>query len=247
MKNRRNYYRLLHVQPEAPLEVIKASYRSLMTKLKGHPDLGGDHDAAVLINEAYEVLKDPARRRQYDDTFSGRKRAAPAHHQGEPSSGPSRRPARSPTAGNSNAGRAGHRPAPLAQCPFCGTAGSTSHRCRHCSSPLSPASALSSTLKEALERRIMPRIVKTAALLLYPSWPHAGHPASLRDLSPTGVSLFTGYEARREQILKIDSSLLQGIARVVSVQSREAAFSVHASFLTIEFTTDTGGLVSERA
>ena len=226
MKNRRNYYRLLHVQPEAPLEVIKASYRSLMTKLKGHPDLGGDHDAAVLINEAYEVLKDPARRRQYDETLRGRKRAAP------PPAPKSGRP---------------HRPAPWTHCPFCNTAAANSHRCRNCSSPLSPAGALGSTLKELLDRRTMPRILKTAALLLYPSWPHAGHPASLRDLSPTGVSLFTGYEARREQILKIDSSLLQGIARVVSVQSREAAFSVHASFLTIEFTTDTGGLVSERA
>ena len=45
MQNRRNLYRILHVQPEAPLEIIKASYRSLMTKLKLHPDLGGDHDA----------------------------------------------------------------------------------------------------------------------------------------------------------------------------------------------------------
>ena len=37
MKNRRNYYRILHVQPEAPLEIIKASYRGLMTKLNVQP------------------------------------------------------------------------------------------------------------------------------------------------------------------------------------------------------------------
>ncbi len=246
MKNRRNYYRLLHVQPEAPLEVIKASYRSLMTKLKGHPDLGGDHDAAVLINEAYDVLKDPARRREYDETLRVRQRAAPPPGRDERSSGPSHPPPRSP-AGKSRTSRAGDRQAPLPQCPFCGTATLNSLRCRNCSSPLSPASALSSTLKEVLERRTMPRIAKTASLLLYPSWPHAGHPASLRDLSPTGISLFTGYQARQEQILKIDSSLLQGIARVVSVQGREAGYSVHASFLTIAFATDTGGLVSEMA
>ena len=38
-KNRRNYYRLLHVQPDAPTEVIKSSYRTLMRTLKRHPAL----------------------------------------------------------------------------------------------------------------------------------------------------------------------------------------------------------------
>ena len=49
--NRRNYYRLLHVQPDAPPEVIRASYRALMAL--HHPDVGGDHATAALINEAY--------------------------------------------------------------------------------------------------------------------------------------------------------------------------------------------------
>jgi curved DNA-binding protein CbpA len=62
--NRRNFYRLLHVQPDAPFEVIKASYRALMTL--HHPDVGGDHDAAVLLNEAYAVLSDTSRRAEYD-------------------------------------------------------------------------------------------------------------------------------------------------------------------------------------
>ena len=50
MKNRRNYYRLLQVQPDAPREVIRASFRTLIRELKHHPDLGGsDGDAALLI------------------------------------------------------------------------------------------------------------------------------------------------------------------------------------------------------
>ena len=65
-KNRRNYYRVLHVQPDAPIEVIKASYRALMGPLRHHPDLGGDHETAALINEAYAVLTDAERRRTYD-------------------------------------------------------------------------------------------------------------------------------------------------------------------------------------
>ncbi|MGE0388279.1 MAG: J domain-containing protein, partial [Gammaproteobacteria bacterium] len=66
MNERRNYYRILHVQPDAPAEIIAASYRSLMTTLRRHPDRGGDHETAAAINQAYDVLSDPARRRAYD-------------------------------------------------------------------------------------------------------------------------------------------------------------------------------------
>lgn len=39
---RRSHYRLLYVQQEAPVEVIKAAYRALMATLRAHPDLAGD-------------------------------------------------------------------------------------------------------------------------------------------------------------------------------------------------------------
>ena len=64
--NRRNHYRVLHVQPDAPPEVIRSTYRTLMQKLKLHPDLGGDHWTAVHVNAAYAVLSDPVRRAAYD-------------------------------------------------------------------------------------------------------------------------------------------------------------------------------------
>ncbi len=66
MHERRNYYRILQVQPDAPASVIRHNYRALLQKEKLHPDLGGsDHDAAVL-NAAYHVLRDPERRAEYD-------------------------------------------------------------------------------------------------------------------------------------------------------------------------------------
>ena len=76
INNRRNFYRILHIQPEAPAEIIKASYRSLMTKLNVHPDRGGDHESAVLINQAYAVLIDPQKRRKYDEMLLSRHSSA---------------------------------------------------------------------------------------------------------------------------------------------------------------------------
>ena len=64
--NRRNYYRVLHVQPDAHAAVIRTAYRTLMQKLRLHPDLGGDGATATLVNEAYAVLSDPTRRAAYD-------------------------------------------------------------------------------------------------------------------------------------------------------------------------------------
>ena len=69
MNNRLNHYQILHVQPDAPVDIIRASFRTLMTKLRHHPDLGGNHDTAVLLNVAYAVLSDPSRREQYDRTL----------------------------------------------------------------------------------------------------------------------------------------------------------------------------------
>jgi len=66
MKNRRNYYRLLRVQPDASLEIIKHSYRTLMQKLHHHPDLGGEEWNASNINMAYATLRDTKKRAAYD-------------------------------------------------------------------------------------------------------------------------------------------------------------------------------------
>ncbi len=63
---RRNYYRILNVQPDAPLEIIKNNYRTLLQKLRLHPDLGGENWNASVINEAYNTLRHPKKRVAYD-------------------------------------------------------------------------------------------------------------------------------------------------------------------------------------
>jgi curved DNA-binding protein CbpA len=63
---RRNHYRTLNVQPDASLEIIKNNYRTLLQKLRMHPDLGGKNWNAVIINEAYNILRNPKKRAEYD-------------------------------------------------------------------------------------------------------------------------------------------------------------------------------------
>ena len=63
-----NYYEILEVKNDASDEVIKAAYKALIKKY--HPDNGGGQDPTgdkmCLVNEAYECLSDPVRRKQYD-------------------------------------------------------------------------------------------------------------------------------------------------------------------------------------
>jgi curved DNA-binding protein CbpA len=252
MNNRRNFYRILHVQPEAPLEIIKASYRSLMTKLKAHPDLGGDHETAILINHAYGILSDPKKRRQYDESLLSRK---------GPTRGHSAHTAPIYTYENTKQRRQGayrsnfedkqQSTAVKKRCLFCGTdtinTQKTNNTCSHCQSPLDRAQSIpNDRLREIFGRRSAPRIAKIGALIIYPHWPHAGFSARLRDLSPSGISLLTHYGARAGQILKFDSSNLKGVAHVVSVRSNGSHFSVHASFLAAEFVSKAGTFVAEK-
>jgi len=67
--HKRSYYEILQVASDASQEVISSAYRTIMTRLKKHPDLGGDTEEAVLINEAYETLSDPKLRAKYDKSI----------------------------------------------------------------------------------------------------------------------------------------------------------------------------------
>jgi curved DNA-binding protein CbpA len=68
-----DYYEILQVSPNAETEVIDAAYRKLASKY--HPDKNLSPDATRQmqnINVAYDVLKDPAKRRSYDQERAAR-------------------------------------------------------------------------------------------------------------------------------------------------------------------------------
>src|SRR5512132_4395299 len=71
----RDYYDVLGVPPGAGADEIKRAYRQLARRY--HPDIsGGDRGTAFLeVARAYEVLRDPERRRSYDARLMGRGRA----------------------------------------------------------------------------------------------------------------------------------------------------------------------------
>lgn len=64
-----NYYDLLQINPHADLDTIDRVYRILSSRY--HPDntQTGDADRFRLLTEAYQVLSDPGRRKEYDRQF----------------------------------------------------------------------------------------------------------------------------------------------------------------------------------
>ena len=240
MDNRRNYYRILHVQPDAPTEIIRMSYLTLMQRLKMHPDLGGDTAQAALINEAFATLMDPARRQAYDRTLA-RDRAMPGYR-----SDPAHRGDETPKA---SAPRA---PNPYA-CAFCGTsfaradASRKDARCTFCNSPLSPAARYDgqTSARRAIERR-----ERRMPLTYYLSWPQQpGYMAVTEDVSPNGLRLTCALDLVPNERLKIECELCSavGVVRHASIDPASGLWHVGVEFLTLWIRPVRGVFVSTQA
>lgn len=61
---KRDYYEILGLKKDASDDEIKKAFRKIA--IQHHPDRGGDEAKFKEANEAYEVLKDPAKRQRYD-------------------------------------------------------------------------------------------------------------------------------------------------------------------------------------
>lgn len=63
-----DYYKILEVDRSADQDTIKKAYKK--KAMKHHPDKGGDEAQFKQINEAFQVLSDPNKKRNYDTTGS---------------------------------------------------------------------------------------------------------------------------------------------------------------------------------
>lgn len=232
MSGPRDYYRILHVHPDAPTEIIHASYRTLMQRLRNHPDLGGDHDNAVLINEAYAVLSDPVRRAAYDTS-------RPAQH------APDATRAQEASAGEIIESVAGVR------CGFCGAphrlerALAAEDECARCASPLFPAA------RQRLDysgQRMLTRMPKELSAELFTAWgQERAHAAEVRDLSLNGMLIATRARLAPNRVVKVDCEICRTIARVAHCRrdpADSAGWLAGLEFMTLRFVKSRGGFVS---
>lgn len=231
-EERRNLYRLLHVQPEAPPEVIKASYRTLMSTLRVHPDLGGDAEAAARLNAAYAVLIDPEQRRAYDRDLQ-RLRPRPS------------------AATRVEAADVGDPAAWLAdrRCPFCRralpAAVHADTRCADCGSPLFRLPP--NERGELFGRRRNPRNARPmAATLRLPG--HAGDVLGrVRDLSLTGIGISSAVPAPPRSPLRVVTGAFDAVAVVVQCRRDAEGCNLHAELLTLQLLRSQGVFVSAKA
>ena len=56
-----DYYKILNVDKNDDLDKIRKSYRKL--QFKYHPDKGGSEEMFIKINEAYDILSNPEKKK----------------------------------------------------------------------------------------------------------------------------------------------------------------------------------------
>ena len=78
----KDYYKIMGVSQDASEKDIKTAYRKLARKY--HPDISKEPNAEERfkeMGEAYEVLKDPAKRAEYDQYVKNREFNQRTHQQ----------------------------------------------------------------------------------------------------------------------------------------------------------------------
>jgi DnaJ-class molecular chaperone len=226
MKNRRNYYRILQVQPDAPQEIIQASYRTLMLELKRHPDLGGSNDEAALLNEAYEILRDPQQRAAYDEEL---------FRQHTMQTGMNARKAGAPIFCPVCKKELAQKPVPGDLCSICHT-------------PLQSDAGPDSAQTKS---RAVSRTKNSAGIKYYTVWPGKPQKGRMMDFSPKGMRFVCDEKIAAQTILKISCDLFEASGMVTNV-SEEAnleqnCYSVGVCFLAVRFADSRGTFLSTSA
>jgi len=226
-----DYYRILHVQPDAPTPVIHAIYRTLQQRLQTSATFAGEADAG-MIEEAYAVLGNAQRRAAYD----AQRRSASAQ---------------TPPPREVHAVDEHSDTLVMNVCLFCGAAHGLQRRlerdddCGRCGSPLCPAE------RHRLEysgQRMLSRIPKHHAIDIYVTWPQAdAYVGHMRDLSLNGMQFTCVTRLQPNQIVKVICSELHALARVAHTNrdiDTADQWITGIEFLTLRFRQIRGSFIS---
>jgi hypothetical protein len=220
-----DYYRILHVTPDAPAAIIHASYLTLVQRALG--TTWGSEEVA-LLDAAYAVLGDAQRRASYDRLAGP---DAPRHDTLDENGAPGSR-----------------------NCLFCGAphglqrALERDDECGHCSSPLFAAER---HRFEYSGQRMLNRIPKRHGIDVWVTWPQPTPLRSeMRDLSLNGMQFVSPVRLLENQVVRIDCSELRALARVAHIERDtrgSGGFTVGVEFLTLRFRQLRGSFVSAEA
>jgi hypothetical protein len=213
----------LQVQPDAPPEIIRASYRTLMLELKNHPDLGGSNSEAALLNEAYETLNDPVRRAAYDEKMFLQFTTAVRSQTRQPNTCPiCKRPL-------------ARKPVPGDVCPVCRT-------------PLEPEKPVK---PGPAGKRSLERTRSSEQVSFYPEWPGEARDGRMIDFSPKGMRFICSEKLAPQTVLKISSKLFEASGLVTNISEEisfgKRCYAVGICFMAVRFEEDRGTFFSTSA
>lgn len=238
-KNRRNYYRVLQIQPDASISLMIASHRALAQ----YPFQNLD-----LLDEALAVLANPAIRTRYDallagDTAPESKQLQPANHGAAVVPGTHARAA-------THLPIRSHATTVLRHCVFCHTPFAhpltpyTSDQCLECCSPL-PIEHNELCMQK---HRTYERTDIAGSLEFYLYWPDTPHCGLLQDLSPKGMRFLAHTPLGTQDIIKIEAPHFKAVAEVAHIQPiKEKYLSVGVHFLAIKFAEKRGNFIVAHA
>ncbi len=228
MNKQKNFYQILHVQQDAPSEVIRSTYRTMMQKLKMHPDLGGNQENAALINEAYSVLMDANARADYDKKLSAMNSDNGNHY--------AEQKVRSPQQSGATIFKEN-------QCAFCELPHNHGKHAKSDSSCVRCGAALYLATKQNIElngSRLINRIEKEWPVSFYMDWQDVrGYIGMTQDVSLNGIQILSNTYVENGKVLKLSSHMLDAVAVVVNSRSDHTIlrkrWRIGLEFITLRF------------
>lgn len=251
-RNRRNYYRLLQIHPEAHALIIQERYRYSLER----SDL-----PHALLHEAHAVLGNPQKRAEYDRLLKRYQHAVAVEKMEAADAGkkkcievfcstdPDIRNGSSTSYDKSGSSidRSPLNQAPidlklLVCCAFCNASRVSDHSARNtecaygelclvCRSPL--FSAMEDVPGKT--RRTIPRLKNPEIIMLYRNWPGQEFSGHLCDISPQGLRFTSKDTFDTGQIIKIDGKKFKAVGEVVHCQTQGGRTSYGVRFRTVQF------------